>query len=234
VKDVKDNYTLFHKQRWSNHLYPTEWVIRTMLGSYPELYLDKTNYVGGKILDLGFGDGRNMLLLKNCGLKVYGVEITEENIELGKNSIGKLQVDAELKVGSNTKIPYEDNYFDYILASSSCYYVDEGSTFDDNMKEIKRVLKTNGSLVANFPAFVKKDVPVSFILEDSVILEEGHVMIKNDIYGIRNGYRFKTFDSREAIANYFQRDFEKVSIGLCLDNYYGVQINQFIVTAKKK
>ncbi len=131
MKDVKDNYSLFHRNRFSNHLYPTEWVIRTMLGKYPGLHLDKSNYIGGKILDLGFGDGRNMLLLQNCGLKVYGVEITEANVNLGKSRIGNLQIEAELKVGSNAEIPYESQFFDYILASSSCYYVDEGFSFDD-------------------------------------------------------------------------------------------------------
>ncbi len=90
-----------------------------------------------------------------------------------------------------------------------------------------------GSFIANFPAFVSNDVPISFILENAELLDEGHVVINNDIYGIRNGYRFKTFDSREAVINYFKKDFINISVGLCLDNYYGVQINQFIITAQK-
>jgi SAM-dependent methyltransferase len=235
MENVKSGYTQFHLKKASRHLYPTEWVIRTMLGSYPQLKLDKSNYAGGKILDLGFGDGRNMSLLFNCGLQVYGVEITEETIELGKKNMEMLQVTAELKVGTNREIPFDDQFFDYILASSSCYYVDGDSSFDDNMKEISRVLKPGGTLIANFPAFIDNEkVPVSFILENATRTEDDHVIIQNDIYGIRNGYKFKAFDSKEQIENYFSRDFQNVSVGVCMDNYYGVEINQYILTAQKK
>lgn len=235
MENVKNKYTQFHLKKASRHLYPTEWVIRTMLGSYPQLKLDKSNYQGGKILDLGFGDGRNLSLLYNCGLHVYGVEITEETVELGKKNMEMLEVTAELKVGSNMEIPYDDHFFDYILASSSCYYVDGDATFDDNMNEIKRVLKPGGSFIANFPAFIDNDkIPVSFILENAKRIENDHVIIQNDIYGIRNGYKFKVFDSREKIESYFSMDFHNISVGVCLDNYYGVEINQYLLTAQKK
>jgi SAM-dependent methyltransferase len=234
MENVKNAYTEFHKKKATKHLYPTEWVIRTMLGSYPELKLDKSHYQGGKILDLGFGDGRNLALLNNCGLDVYGVEITEETVELGRKNLEIVQAHAELRVGSNATIPFEKDFFDYILASSSCYYIDEQSTFQDNVREISRVLKQGGSLIANFPAFVREDIKPSFILENCVRLDDGYIIIQNDIYGIRNGYKFKTFDSEQGIRDYFGKDFYNVSVGLCMDNYYGVQINQFIVTAQKK
>ena len=235
MDNVQDSYTLFHKQKVSHHLYPTEWVIRTMLGKYPELKLDKSNYNGGNILDLGFGDGRNMKLLANCGLTVSGVEITQETVDLVKKSMELLEVTADLRVGSNTSIPFGDAYFDYILASSACYYVDGNSSFDDNMNEIKRVLKTGGSLIANFPAFVaNSDVEQSFILQNATRLEDDHIIVGGDIYGLRNGYKFKAFDSVEKLTHYFEKDFTNISVGVCMDNYYGVQINQFILTAQKK
>ncbi|MBL0049429.1 MAG: class I SAM-dependent methyltransferase [Bacteroidetes bacterium] len=235
MENVKNKYTEFHLKKASHHLYPTEWVIRTMLGTYPNLKLDKTHYNGGKILDLGFGDGRNLQLLRNCGLKVYGVEITPETIALGKQNIEYLNVEAELRVGSNSNIPFEDSFFDYILASSSCYYLDNNSSFDDNLNEISRVMKKGATLIANFPAFIDiQEVPVSFILKDSIALADDHVIIKGDIYGLRNGYKFKTFSSEQSIHNYFSRAFENISVGVCMDNYYGVQINHFIVTAQKK
>ena len=235
MENVQNNYTNFHKRKVSHHLYPSEWVIRTMLGTYPDLKLDKSAYKGGKILDLGFGDCRNMSLLNNCGLKISGVEITEETVELGKRSMEMLQIEADLKVGSNTTIPFNDEYFDYILASSSCYYVDGNSTFGSNMTEIKRVLKSGGSFIANFPAFIKIDkVPPSFILENATQLDDDHIIIQNDIYGIRNGYKFKTFDSIQKLKDYFNESFANISVGICMDNYYGVQINQFIMTAQKK
>lgn len=235
MKNIKSAYTEFHLKNKSNHLYPTEWVIRTMLGNYPELKLDKSRFKNGKILDLGFGDCRNMSFLNNCGLSIYGVDITEETVALGYETLRNLNIEAQLKVGSNINIPYDDQYFDYILASSSCYYIDDNSTFSDNIQEILRVLKGGGSLIANFPAFVPfEKIPVSFILKDAIIQDDGHVIIKNDIYGIRNGYKFKTFHSKEDINKFFDLDFEDISIGMCLDNYFGIQINSYIFTGKKK
>src|ERR1035437_1956416 len=228
MRNVKNKYTEFHLKKASSHLYPTEWVIRTMLGNYPELKLDKSNYQDGKILDLGFGDCRNISLLHNCGLNIYGVEITEETVALGLETARNLKLKVDFRIGSNISIPFEDGCFDYILASSSCYYIDNNATFNDNLHEILRVLKKGGSFIANFPAFVPfKNIPVSFILQDAILQDHGHVIIKNDIYGIRNGYKFKSFHSKEDVKEFFDLYFDDISIGVCMDNYYGVQINSY-------
>lgn len=234
--DIKQEYTKFHLAKKSPHLYPTEWVIRTMLGSYPELKMDRTKYNGGKILDLGFGDGRNMQLLHNCGLKISGVEITKETCEFVKNRMNELGVDTDLRVGSNLSIPFSDAHFDYILASSSCYYIDRPSTFQDNLNEIFRVLKPGGTFIANFPLFSPNTelAKESFILENGEKTEDGHIVIANDIYGIRNGYTFKAFQNAEDLRQILEPQFEDVSIGTGLDDYFGVQINVIFSVCKKK
>ena len=235
IRDTKSSYSQFHIKNKSKHLYPTEWVIRTMLGNYPELYLDKSNYAAGKILDLGFGDCRNMQLLANCGLDIYGVEITDDIVNMATETMNELQIPATLKVGTNSKIPFEDNYFDYLLASSSCYYVDADSSFTDNLFEIFRVIKPGGYFIANFPAFSPvSTVPESFILEKCDFTHDNHVIIRNDIYGIRNGYKFKAFKNAEELKNTLEDKFDNISIGYTLDNYYGVQINTFILSCRKR
>lgn len=235
MEDVKKTYSQFHKKNSSNHLYPTEWVIRTMLGNYPELKLDRSKYKGGKILDIGFGDCRNMPLLNNCGLDIYGVEITDETVSLGYDTLKGLNIDAQLKVGSNSSIPFEDNYFDYILSCASCYYVDEGNIFEDNLKEITRVLKPGGYFIANFPAFSNSlGIADNFILKNCISAENGHVIIKGDVFNLRNGYKFKVFHSNEDLVKTFSNSFTDISIGDCFDNYFGLQINAQLLVAKKK
>ena len=233
--DVKNEYTKFHLNKESKHNYPTEWVIRTMLGNYPELTLDRSKYPGGNILDLGFGDGRNMQLLNNCGLNISGVEITEETCTLVTEKLKKINIAADLRVGTNTKIPFDNDMFDYVLASSSCYYVDSGTTFKDNLNEISRVLRKGGYLVANFPVFTPdiKMIEESFILKDCKHTEDGHIIIHNDIYGIRNGYKFKAFGDEQDLKESLSVQFEDICIGKLYDHYYGVQINTLIVTCRK-
>jgi SAM-dependent methyltransferase len=235
VGNVKKTYTDFHIKHRSNHLYPTEWVIRTMLGNYPELQLDRTGYLGGKALDLGFGDGRNMSLLNNCGLSVYGVETSGETVEMVNAAMAELNINVTLKVGSNSHIPFEDKLFDYVLACASSYYVDEEDTFSDNLDEITRVLKPGGYFIANFPAVTGiKEIPELFILENATRTDDGHTIIANDRYGLRNGYKFKVFHSKEEIVDFLSPLYDHISVGYCFDNFYGVQINTYIVTARKK
>src|ERR1044072_4308257 len=141
VQDVKESYTAFHVSHNPAHVYPSEWVIRTLLGKYPKLNLDKSKYRGAKILDVGFGDGRNWPLLLNAGVDVYGIEITDDIIAMGNERARSLGMNATLKLGTNSSIPFADNYFDYVLASASCYYVDKGTSYGDNVAEYSRGMK---------------------------------------------------------------------------------------------
>jgi len=229
MENVQKTYTDFHKAKSSSrHTYPTEWVIRTFLGKYPHLNLDKASYPGAKMLDLGFGDCRNMPLLNNCGFDIYGVEISEDILDLAKEKLAELKISATLKVGSNTDIPFEDGYFDYLLACHSCYYVDKGTSFRDNLKEMARVLKPGATIVASLPA------PDNFILKDAQKMEDGHVMIKNDVYGLRNGYVFRTFESEADVRNTFEPYFNNVAVCHCEENFWGIQINYFLVSGERK
>ena len=106
MDDVKTSYTAFHNLKISNHNYPTEWVIRTFLGSYPDLKIDKSKYKGGSVLDLGFGDGRNIQLLANCGLNISGVEITQQICNSVSDMLLTKNIYADLKVGTNVNIPF--------------------------------------------------------------------------------------------------------------------------------
>jgi SAM-dependent methyltransferase len=228
MENVRKTYSEFHKTKKTRHVYPTEWVIRTMLGKYPDLHLNKGNYKNAKLLDLGFGDCRNFPLLSNCDFDIYGVEISDDIIDLAKETLGELGIEATVKKGSNTHIPFDENFFDYLLACHSCYYVDKGTSFNDNLMEMARVLNKNGVLIASLPA------PDNFILKDCLRLPDGHVVITNDIYGLRNGYIFRSFNDEQDVVNTFDPLFDNIVVCRCQDNFWGVQINFFIVVATKR
>jgi len=228
MQDVKESYTAFHVSHNPAHVYPSEWVIRTLLGKYPQLNLDKSRYRGAKILDVGFGDGRNWPLLLNAGFDVYGVEITEDILALGNERASALGLDATLKLGTNSAIPFENNLFDYVLASASCYYVDKGTSFRDNLVEYNRVMKPGATLLATLPE------AGSSIFDGCTELPDGHVEIRNDPWDLRNGYVFRRFQSKSELIETFSPFFDSFSVGLCCDDYYGVQINLFLLVCTKK
>lgn len=228
MKDTRESYGRFHAEKKPDHVYPSEWVIRTFLGKYPKLEMDKSRYPGAKILDIGFGDGRNWPLLRNAGFDVHGLEISEEIVRLGQERAEQLGMDATLKVGTNSSIPFPDATFDYILASHSCYYIDEGTRFPDNMREYFRVLKPGGMLIASLPESTND------IFDQCIELDDGHVEIRNDPWGLRNGYIFKWFRHEQDVTESFGPWFEDFAIGACRNDYFGVQIDMFLLVCTRR
>jgi len=222
------SYNKYYEDRTHIHVYPVEFVVRTLLGTYPNIKMDRSNYAESKILDIGYGDGRNMPLLNNLKFRIHGLEISEEINRQGAERLAHLGIEAELKTGTNDQIPYENGYFDYILACHSCYYIKDQTLFDDNVKEFNRVLKSNGIFIASLP------MGDNFIFKDAKNLSNGYFEIVNDPYGIREGTVHKTFEDKDEILKYFSPLFKNITIGHINDDYFGIKIKMWIVVATKK
>lgn len=227
MENVDKLYSEFHASRLGIHCYPNEYFVRTMLGSYPNLVLEH-KYEGKKALDWACGDGRNMLLLYNLGLKVHGFEITEDIVNGVSRRMENMGIEADIKVGRNCHVPFEAEEFDYVLASASLYYVDHGDNFQSNLAELVRVVKKGGYVIATLAH------PETFILKDAVLRDDNHYQITKDPYGLRNGDIFKVFHTQEQIKQEFGKDFEDICIGRMNDDYYGMNIQLWLVTMKKK
>lgn len=193
---------------------------------HPQIAMDQSKYPGAQILDVGFGDGRNWPLLHNVGFNIFAIDITDQIVQLGHLRAKQLGIEVTLKVGTNSEIPFEDDVFDYILASNSCYYIDEGTTFKDTLQEYSRVLKPNGLLIASLPEIGGS------ICEGGIDRGDGYVEIRNDPWDLRNGYVFRSFRSEEEVHLGLQPFFGCRAIGLCRENYYGVRIHLFTVVAQ--
>ncbi len=224
---IKEHYADFYSERNPNKVYPVEFVVRTLLGTYPQLKVDRSTFRGAKVLDLGFGDGRNMPLLHDLGFRVYGVEISEEICLLTKKRMEKLRVPVQVETGSNSRIPFGDEVFDFVLACHSCYYVNSGETFADNLREIVRVLRKGGRFIFSL---AKTD---SYVLQDAISLGSGLYEIARDPYGLRNGGIFRAFASRQEIMDELGSNFSEFSLGLCENDFYGIYEKVWIGTCVK-
>lgn len=222
--DLTAEYAEFYAKRDPTAVYPVEFVVRTLLGTYPLLKLDRETYPGAKILDLGFGDGRNMPLLSNLGFEIHGVEISDEICGLTRNRLERLGVTADLKVGTNSELPYPDGLFDFLLACHSCYYVKPGETFADNLREIARVLRPGGRFIFSL---AKSD---TYILADAEQLGGGHYRITADPYGVRDNSIFRAFASRDEIVAELSPYFGEFALGLCENDFYGIYEKVWIGT----
>src|SRR5260370_38629984 len=121
--EIEAKYDAFYRKRAAIRVYPVEFVVRAFLGTYPRLKTDAASLRSGKVLDLGFGDGRNVPLLSDLGLEVHGVEITEEICRRAAARMKELGADIETRVGRNAGLPHGDRFFAHRGPLHSCFHV---------------------------------------------------------------------------------------------------------------
>jgi SAM-dependent methyltransferase len=221
---IEKDYGSLYSRKNPAKVYPVEFVVRTLLGTYPGLNIDRTTYAGSRILDLGFGDGRNMPLLHDLGFDVFGVEISDEICQLTSNRMQRLGVPVIVKTGSNAHIPFDDGVFDFVLSCHACYYVGPGESFSDNLDEIARVLRPGGRFIFSL---LKSD---SYLLDGATPLQDGHYRVTRDPYEVRNGSVLRAFASYGEVRAELGRRFSDLALGLCENDYYGIYEKVWIGT----
>lgn len=106
-------------------------------------FLKQTARKGSKILDVGCGTGKNVEEFANFGSS-HGIDTSNEAIifcaKRGLKNIIK---------GSIEKMPFPKQSFNIITALDVLEHVDDSKS----LKEISRVLKDRGTLIATVPAF---------------------------------------------------------------------------------
>lgn len=92
-----------------------------------------------KVLDWGCGSGIYIKKLKSKGADIKGFDISQEMVEIAR----KINPNIEIKVGSGTKIPFNEK-FDIVFASLAIHYLKK---LDKPFQEIARVLNSDGIFI---------------------------------------------------------------------------------------
>jgi ubiquinone/menaquinone biosynthesis C-methylase UbiE len=100
------------------------------------------------ILDIGCGGGKTIKEMATFAPdgKIYGIDYSEDMIQVTKK-VNKALIKkglVEVKHGTVSSLPFIDNMFDLVTAFETVYF---WPNLIDDLKEIKRVLKPDGTLL---------------------------------------------------------------------------------------
>ncbi len=225
--ELINNYEKYYTNKKISKLYPNEFVIRIFKGNYPNFkILKKEKYKKKKILDLSFGDGRNLFFLKDLGFNVYGTEISQKIVDnLKKKNLTK---DIKLEVGNNSSLPFKNNYFNYILAWNSFYYLQKKTSIFDNLTEISRILKKDSFFIGSIP------ILNTYYFKKNKKINRYKYQIKNDYLNIRNNSYLCGIKNEKDLRNILKVNFKKINIAHSFNNYFGIEENLLVFCCKKK
>jgi len=104
---------------------------------YPE------NKKDGYLLDLGCGCGEYILLLKQLGWKVYGIDINPQAVINARKLYG-----LDVFCGELLDVKFQDNFFDTITLHAVLEHISEPII---TLQELHRILKKNGRIIISVP-----------------------------------------------------------------------------------
>jgi len=158
ISDISDNFNKIylqakkkapHLETWKGHylVRKTEAEILTNRFNFSK------DYVG---LELGCGNAFQTVLLASLSKKIFATDLFKKDntihshgINRAKELIDKLNIEnITLLSCSAVRLPFSDNYFDFVFSSSMLEHVNDK---DAALREIRRVLKPNGYMISILP-----------------------------------------------------------------------------------
>jgi SAM-dependent methyltransferase len=164
------NYDDLYKQNSAFLRYPADWVIR-----FHNMYM-KANIPSGRVLDYGCGSANNSVFFMKNGYDTYGVDVSESALglvqqNLKANGLPETLVDHFSVVPTYPpQLPFEDNFFDFILSNQVLYYLPTAEHIHQVCQELSRCLRPGG--VVFFTMMGPKNY---YIQEHTKAIHEGKV-----------------------------------------------------------
>ena len=128
---------VFKKNEWGK--YPDENLIRFIASKYYSL----VNRGNIKVIEVGCGPGANLWYISREGFKAFGVDGSQEAINIAKKRFRDEHLKAELTVCDIIKLSYPDNYFNCVV-DVECLYANSYANTELILQEIHRIMKVGG------------------------------------------------------------------------------------------
>lgn len=158
-----------------------------------------------KVLDIGCGFANNLLPFLDMGCDCYGVDLNEGIIKNVRDVMISRGYDLTFSVGSNTSIPFPDNFFNLVISLNTLHYEGSEEKILAALNEFKRVLKPGGAL------YISTVGPKHDIYTKAKPLLNHRYEVAN--FDFRDGQVYFFFDSERYLNHYCNMVFDDVEIG---------------------
>jgi ubiquinone/menaquinone biosynthesis C-methylase UbiE len=96
---------------------------------------------GRDVLDVGCGQGIDVIRYARAGARVKGIDLTPRHVELTRMHLDALGMSAEVALADAEALPFEDRSFDRVSSNGVLHHT---PGIDSALREIRRVLKPGG------------------------------------------------------------------------------------------
>jgi ubiquinone/menaquinone biosynthesis C-methylase UbiE len=102
---------------------------------------------GSRVLDIGCGNGRNMILPRRLGHEVVGIDFSMNLLRIAQEKLNmrELEQSGHLTGGDATLLPLKDDTFDAALYIATLHHIPSEDDKLKSLRDLERVLKPNGT-----------------------------------------------------------------------------------------
>jgi tellurite methyltransferase len=129
-----------------------------------------------KVLDVGCGNGRNLIYFLRNGYEVFGVDPQPHAVETVKELSAALAPGNSLKnfmVCTAENLPFADTTFDLIISSAVLHFAKDVQHFDTMLQAMFRVLKPGGYFFARLASDIGIEHLVKPLGNNRYLLPDG-------------------------------------------------------------
>jgi SAM-dependent methyltransferase len=177
------------------------------------------------VIDVGCGFGNNLLPFLDRGMRVSGVEITEEIARVGRELLTARGFTADIRKGSNSEIPFGDSEFDLLLSLNVIHYEKDEAAVGRALREYSRVLKPGAAAV------IFTVGPEHAIYRRAQALGDHRYRIQN--YDFRDGEQYFYFDTADYLKHCAASVFEGVELARATERYPAMDLDFLIAVCRK-
>lgn len=204
--------------------WPSENLIRMAKGTY--IPGQTNDWRGKRVLDVGCGNGNNLVLFGTLGAQLFGTEIEASISTLAENKLASVGFSSEVRVGTNREIPFDSGYFDCLVSWNVIHYETSDSNVRLGLREYARVLRPGGRL------FLSTTGPRHDLIRGAERLGPRLRRIRHSSDFRNNELHYCLGDAR-TVKRFISPIFEEVYVGRTVTSLFTKTIDWFLVSAVK-